>query len=933
MSGAPRDRSSGSGADRLDWGAIEETIAEFEGLLNDGGRPEISDFLPPDGPARRALLPALVAAELEARQARGEAASESEYRERFPELERPADPAGPRAGQAWLETFRVDPPPESPRRPTARRLGRFELLEEVGRGAFGVVYRAWDGQLCREVAVKVLHGGELAGADARARFRREARSVARLSHPGLVPVFETGIEDGSAFLVGEFVAGTTLSGRLSTGERPSPRESARLAAEVADALHHAHRCGVVHRDVKPSNILIGADGRPRLTDFGLARIEADATLTRPGEAVGTPSYMSPEQARGELPAIGPPCDVYSLGAVLYELLTGHPPFVGANQAVFRQILEDDPTPMGPGVPTDLGTICLTALAKEPSLRYPSADAMAEDLRRHLRGEPVQARRVGPLGRLGRRCRRRPTVAALALVLGVTVLGSFGTVTALWLGSDHYRREAERHLAAVERQHRQAVEELKGAYRAIWHQSQLARVAANGSTIGPGRRKALAGEAIAHARRFVVDSELSDDPTLREERAALALHLAEMTTEVGSDEEAIDAYLDAVRMAEPLATDLPDEPRHRRRLALVLLAQAQSQLDSGRPREGDETLRRADRLVSGLISGRADHPAPPREELLEVARLGLLLAQLQDRRGRPGRAVDLFRQVRRPLGRAIRERPSDGEARALLARLSAELARLARHEEDPSAAIDDIRIAVDSWEEAVSASPLDESSRRELAGAELLHSELLRRADRPEEARSAALRALAHFERIASGRGEDDPAMAVTMAHCSAQLGAACYDLGRWDESLRAQRRAARCFGTLPPEWRRERGHRVTLGTISHNIGRCLHELGRLDEAEAAFRDAIALRAELAGADPSNPDRLSDLGGTRHRLGLTLAAQGRGPEAESAFERAIAHQLDALRHAPDDSRFLDLLADHRAALASLMVRSGRMPDANTADLAR
>ena len=937
MNGAPRDQPDGSGHDRLDLDAIERTIAEFERLLDQGSRPDLADYLPPEGPARAELLPALVAAEQEARRARGEAAPWSEYRARFPELGDLVDSTGKLPGQAWLTTPRLDPIPESPGGNPTLRFGRFELLGEVGRGGFGVVYRAWDGRLDREVALKVLHGGKLAGPDSRARFRREVRSVARLAHPGLVPVFEVGVEDGAAYLVSEFVDGPNLADWLSSGKRPAPREAARLVAEVADALQHAHHCGVIHRDVKPSNLLMGTDGRPRLTDFGLARIDADVTLTRLGEAIGTPAYMSPEQARGELSAIGPPCDIYGLGAVLYELLTGRPPFEGPNPVVLRQVLEDDPKPTGSGVPIDLECICLTALAKEPSRRYRSADALAEDLRRYLRGEPVLARRVGPLRRLGRRCRRRPAVTALALVLAATVIGSLATVTALWLRSDSYRREAVAHLAEVERKHRLAVEELRGAYRAIWQQSRLARVAANGSTLGVQQRRDLSSRAISDARRFIVESELSDDPTLRDERAALAIHLAEMTSEVGSAEEAVSAYLDALGMTEPLARDRLDEPRYRRRMTRLLLALADSQVEAGRLDEADEAIGRADRLLSIPLSTLAAPPHRIRDHspgwTLEVARLGLQLAMSHDRRGRSGRALDLYRGLRGPLEQAIRDSPSDGEARRLLARLAAELARLARNSEVPSAAIDDIRLAVASLEEAVSASPLDESSRRELANAEFLRSELLRRADRPEEARDAALLALGHFEGIGEARPGGDPDMAVVMAHCSTLLGAACYDLGRWEESLEAQLQAARWFESMPPELAGNRGHRLTLGTVFHNVGRSLHELDRLGEAEDAYHRAIALRAETAGADPSNPERVSDLGGTRHRLGLTLAAQGRATEAASAFKEAIGHQLDALRLAPEDARFLDLLADHRAALAEVLIRSNRTTGSDTADMGR
>jgi serine/threonine protein kinase len=309
---------------------------------------------------------------------------------------------------------------------TPRRLGKFELLEELGLGSFGHVFRARDTELGRTVAIKLLRAGRLASREEVDRFVREARSAAQLQHPGIVALYETGeTEDGLCYLVEEFVQGQTLAARLKAG-RFAFREAAGLVAAVADALDYAHRNRVIHRDVKPSNIQLDADGRPHLMDFGLAKREADdSTMTVEGQLLGTPAYVSPEQAR-EARHVDGRTDVYSLGVILYELLTGERPFRGTRQMLLLQVLHDDPRPprqLNDKAPRDLETICLKAMAKSPARRYATAQDLADDLRRWLRGEPIRARPRGATVRFLRWCRRNPV--AVGLLLAVTLGSAFG----------------------------------------------------------------------------------------------------------------------------------------------------------------------------------------------------------------------------------------------------------------------------------------------------------------------------------------------------------------------------------------------------------------------------------------------------------------------------------------------------------------------------
>jgi tRNA A-37 threonylcarbamoyl transferase component Bud32 len=274
----------------------------------------------------------------------------------------------------------------------------YELLEEIGRGGMGIVYRARQKSLGRIVAVKMLLRRDLATMADLARFRSEAEAAARLDHPGIVSIFEVGEHDGHPFYSMRLIEGTTLAKRLDAGPVP-PREAARILAAVAEAVEAAHGRGVLHRDLKPSNILIDAAGHPHVSDFGLAkRIEQDQDVTHTGAILGTPCYMSPEQAAGSRGDVGPTSDVWSLGAILYQTLTGRPPFQASNPMdTLLAVLESDPPlprSLDPAVNRDLEMIALKSLQKPQDLRYASAGGLAADLRAFLAGEPVAARRGG-----------------------------------------------------------------------------------------------------------------------------------------------------------------------------------------------------------------------------------------------------------------------------------------------------------------------------------------------------------------------------------------------------------------------------------------------------------------------------------------------------------------------------------------------------------
>src|SRR6266404_1751300 len=304
--------------------------------------------------------------------------------------------------------------------PMLGELGDYELLEEVGRGGQGVVFRARQKKLNRTVALKVISLGQWASKEHLKRFRLEAEAAARLEHPGIVPIHEVGERDGQCYFSMKFVEG----GQLDEVVRRAPmsiRQGAELIAKVARTVHYAHEHGILHRDIKPGNILLDAKGEPHLTDFGLARlVESESTVTRTLEVLGTPSYMAPEQAVGNNATVSSVTDVYGLGAVLYQLLTGQPPFAGGTTYETIKLLLDteprQPRLLNPKIDRDLSTICLKCLEKDPQRRYSSALALAEDLERWVKHEPIHALHTGIFARGKKWVRRNPTSALLAASL-------------------------------------------------------------------------------------------------------------------------------------------------------------------------------------------------------------------------------------------------------------------------------------------------------------------------------------------------------------------------------------------------------------------------------------------------------------------------------------------------------------------------------------
>jgi len=429
------------------WEQIDTTCDQFELALQDGACGSIADFLIEDWPGdhRRLLLRELLDLELEYSTRSDGHIDVEKYARQFASdrdvldncISRHESRANRAARPAHDETQVLRQPSsvdsdDATSSVQIRDVGEFTLTGEIARGAMGIVYKAIDHSLNRTVALKVILSGKFASSEEVKRFQNEARAAALLDHPNIVPIYEVGKANGQHYFSMGLVDGHDLTSAVSQ-DLYAPRPAAELMVKLACAVQYAHEQGILHRDLKPANVLIDDRQEPRLTDFGLAKnlnVESTSDLTRSGQLIGTPSYMAPEQARGELDKIGRTSDVYALGAILYFVLTGRPPHRAASVAeTLQQLLQEDPVSprvFSPQVGRDLETICLTCLAKESAQRYSSCDALASDLRHYLAGDPIAARPVSAVVRWGRWCKRYParasSLATAALLLVVIVVG-------------------------------------------------------------------------------------------------------------------------------------------------------------------------------------------------------------------------------------------------------------------------------------------------------------------------------------------------------------------------------------------------------------------------------------------------------------------------------------------------------------------------------
>ncbi|HKI37473.1 MAG TPA: protein kinase [Gemmataceae bacterium] len=752
--------------------------------------------------------------------------------------------AGPGLGGADTPTGGATPPP-GPRPeevcawPSA--VGPYTLAEELGRGGMGVVFKAHDGALRRTVAVKLLRPG-LADAEARARFLREARAAARFHHEHAVAVYAADhTADGLPYLVMEYVAGPTLAGLIRARQRLEPHEAVAVVVQVADALAAAHAAGLIHRDVKPGNVLLEAAESPagvlraKLADFGLARDAAPGTaLTREGVLAGTPAYMSPEQVRGG-EALDGRTDVFSLGVTLYEALTGEPPFRGAPHLVLQQVLHEAPQPprrLNDAIPRDLETVCLKALEKDPGRRYPGAAELAADLRRWQRGEPTRARPPGPVGRLARWARRKPKVTALAAALTLTLIG--GTAVSLWQWSQAVaeRDAAQLQRDAAERERRHALDEFRRQRQTV--DQFLTDVSEDpelkSRNLEPLRRKLLQ-RARDEYERFVAD--YPDDPELLADLGRARARLGDIVAILDSQPRATEHFEKARTIFERLRREHPDEAAYQSELARALQRLGTAHNAAGQGALAEEEFRTARALW---------------EELARVD---------------PDDAEYTYRliQTLNNLGRVHQMRKANDAA-----------------EEAYGAG----RVAYARWAERHPAEP-----RHQDALAWLLANlgSFYRDTGRPADAAEVLTEAVT----VAAGLVREHPGVdwyKETLFHAANEQGIRHAQRGEGEKAVAAWQQAEAAAEELVRKHPSADDYQESAAAVAMNLGLLAQYQGRAADALASYRKALSIHERLCGQYPKVVPYLVARNANRVGLARLLTDTNQLPAALELWDGAI-----------------------------------------------
>ncbi len=852
--------------------------------------------------------------------------------------------------------------------------GAYEVLAEIGRGGMGVVYRARHRSLNRLVAVKMIAAGAGGGAETLARFRNEAQAAARLQHTNVVQIFEVGEHDGQPYFAMEYVEGGSLAQRLA-GQPIHPQEAARLLETLARAVHAAHQCGVIHRDLKPANILLSGEGEgtrgesegisphtsplssliPKITDFGLAKlIDTEVgTKTESGAILGTPCYMAPEQAEGRGREPRPTTDVYSLGALLYELLTGRPPFRGVTRLdTLHQIVHDEPVPpcrLQSAVPRDLETICLKCLHKDPGKRYVSALDLAEDLRRFQTGEPIRARQAGRVEIAWRLCRRQPVLTALGAALILAVVSGVSLVFWQWRRAEYnlavtdgLRKDAETREAMTERLRQEAV--TREAVTERLRREAVAREVAldenyrlahqtlkdfmtytaekglrDGQALDPRRRELLL-KAHAYDKKFV--ERRGNDPALRQELAETCAHLANITRQIGTPEEALEAYRHALALFEALARADPDSVPQRFTQAVVHNHIAAVLASIGRHGESLESLNRARTLLDEALR------ATPDDMRIELELASTLhnRAMVYSSTRSPDDALVAFAEVRAVQDKLLGALPDSPQV----------LAKIAATRNGMGVLLNNIKRggpeALGHFEEAVALrdrlarqNPGNLGMQNDLAESLCNLSDCLRYRGRLKESLDNAVKALPILVSLV----ETNPHASryrLQLSMCYANIGAVGVAGGDTPRGLAALQEGRKVLKKLADEFPTVPDYQRRLADLLERVADGHSRLKQHERALAVYQEQKEIELRLAEANPEEPKYVSQLALTIHNIGVPLDAMGRTEEARSFVLEAVQKQQLALKKAPTNERFLFLLSNHYGFLTHLERTLGNLENA-------
>jgi serine/threonine-protein kinase len=831
--------------------------------------------------------------------------------------------------------------------PEARE--RYTLTRLHATGGIGQVWLARDQDLGREVALKELRPERAAHPTAWARFLEEAQITGQLEHPGIVPVYELARRSGEQqpFYTMRFVKGRTLREAAAAyharrqQNEAGPLELRELLTAfvgVCNAVAYAHSRGVLHRDLKPQNVVLGDYGEVLVLDWGLAKrvgqpegeappvavADAARAETVQGQVLGTPAYMAPEQAAGRPDLLDRRTDVYGLGAILYEILAGRPPFTGADtQEVLKKVCEQEPArprQLVPSVPAALEAVCRQALAKRREDRYATATELAEEVRRWLADEPVRAYPeplAQRLGRWGRRHRAAVGTAGALLLTAVLALA-----VGLWAVNAERQRtrqalEGERQARAEEgrrrKQAREALDTMSSQVIDDWLTSQK-------KVTGP--QKQFLQRALASYEEFAQDT--GQDESARAGVAKAYLRVGSIRHRLGQREEAGEAYHAAVERYGRLAADYPAAPEHRRDLArshnsLGILLQ-----DTGRDREAGEEYRAARELQQRLADVYPDVPAYRQELASSHNNLGNLLNDA----GRLPEAEAEYRAALALLQRLAEEHPAAPEHRKSLALAHNNLATLFQATGQPRAAEAEYRAALALYRRLADDHPDVPDYRWELARSHSNLGAFLKDTGRAAAAQAEYRAALALQQRMA----DDHPAVPEYrqgLASSHNNLGALFKDTGHPGEAepeyrtaLALQRRLADDHPAVPE-------YRQQLARTHNNLGLLLADTGHPREAETEYRAALALRQKLADDHPAVPGYREDLAASHNSLASLLGDTGRAPEAEAEYRAAVALRQRLAEEQPAVPEYRQGLAMSQQNLDNLLKRTGRAREAEAA----